>query len=69
MIAAGFAWLLRRSLARQPQLPLKTVALSLSAVACVLRAKTVLPVALMGIAACTFAGLSTFQSLYAQSRD
>ena len=69
VIAAGFAWLLRRSLARQPQLPLKTVALSLSAVACVLRAKTVLPVALMGIAACTFAGLSTFQSLYAQSRD
>ncbi|MBR8654360.1 MFS transporter [Achromobacter sp. Marseille-Q0513] len=67
-IAAGVAWLLRRSLARQPQLELKTVALSLSAVACVLRAKTVLPVALMGIAACTFAGLSTFQSLYAQSR-
>ena len=32
------------------------MALSLSAVACVLRAKTVLPVALMGIAACTFAG-------------
>lgn len=68
VIASGFALLVKHRLARRPQLPLKTVALSLPAVARVLRSKTALPVLLMGISACTFAGLSTFQSLYAQSR-
>lgn len=68
VLASACALLVRRRLARQPQLPMKAVALSWHSVVLVLRSKTALPVALMGISACTFAGLSTFQSLYAQSR-
>lgn len=66
--AAGCALLVQRRMARQPRLPMQAVALSWAEVARVLRSKTVMPVVLMGLCACTFAGLSTFQSLYAQSR-
>jgi hypothetical protein len=68
LVAAGCALLVKRRLSRLPQLPMKAVALSLPAVGRVLRSTAAVPVLLMGISACTFAGLSTFQSLYAQSR-
>ncbi|MDR0214631.1 MAG: MFS transporter [Comamonas sp.] len=68
VLAGGLVLLTRQRLARYPQLALKAVALSLPAIVTVLKARTVLPVLLMGIAACTFTGLSTFQSLYGQSR-
>ncbi len=47
------------------QEPIRTVALSLPALRAVLGGKTVLPVAMIGLAACSFSGLSTFQSLLA----
>lgn len=64
--AAALAWGLRRPLARQPQLPMNAVALSLPAMARVLRSRAWMPVLMMGFSACAFAGLSTFQSLYAR---
>lgn len=67
-MAAMFMLLIRPTIKKQPQLPMHAVALSLSTGLSILRNSTVLPVVAMGIAACTFAGLSTFQSLYAQSR-
>lgn len=67
-MAAAFAILIQRRLRDQPQLPMLAVALSVRATLSILRAKTVLPVIMMSLAACTFAGLSTFQSLYAGSR-
>ncbi|MCE4062344.1 MFS transporter [Pandoraea sputorum] len=68
VVAAGFTLRVKRQLSQHPQLPLKTVALTTSAVTQVLRSKTAWPIALMGISACSFTGLSTFQTLYAQSR-
>ncbi|WP_336694362.1 MFS transporter [Delftia acidovorans] len=68
LLAAGSALLVSRRLARQPQLPMKAVALSMPAVVAVLRSRAAMPVVLMGLSACSFAGLSTFQSLYAQAR-
>lgn len=67
-LAAAFSLLIRRRMTDQPQLPMRAVALSVAATLSILRAKTVVPVIMMGIAACTFAGLSTFQSFYAGSR-
>ncbi|NTB87670.1 MFS transporter [Agrobacterium tumefaciens] len=67
-LAAAFSLMIRKRMAVQPQLPMRAVALSVPATLSILRAKTVAPVIMMGIAACTFAGLSTFQSLYADSR-
>lgn len=67
-MAAALSLLIRRRMADQPQLPMRAVALSVPATLSILRARTVAPVLMMGIAACTFAGLSTFQSLYADSR-
>ncbi|MCG2599611.1 MFS transporter [Achromobacter insuavis] len=64
--AAALAWGLRGPLARLPQLPMNAVALSLPAVGRVLRSRAWMPVLMMGLSACTFAGLSTFQSLYAR---
>lgn len=67
--AAGLAVLVvHRCLRNQAQLPLDAVALTWQAVLGVLRSRVALPVAMIGVAACTFAGLTTFQSLYAQSR-
>lgn len=68
-MAAVFTLLVRRRLANRPQLPMNAVALSFPSAASIARAKTVMPVLMMGLAACTFAGLSTFQSLYALPRD
>ncbi|WP_413992299.1 MFS transporter [Labrys okinawensis] len=69
VLAAALVLFIRPKIKNQPQLPMHAVALSLKAVFPILRARTVLPVMMMGIAACIFAGLSVFQSLYAQSRD
>ncbi len=68
VVAAGCVLLVRRRLAGQPQQAMQAVALSWPCVARVLRSRTAMPVVLMGVCACAFAGLSTFQSLYAQSR-
>ena len=51
-----------------PQLPVTPMALTGALVAQIVRARTALPVAMIGLAACVFAGLSTFQTLYADSR-
>ncbi|MDQ0396343.1 MFS transporter [Labrys monachus] len=67
-LVAAFSLLIRRRMADQPQLPMRAVALTVPATLSILRARTVAPVIMIGIAACTFAGLSTFQSLYAGSR-
>ena len=67
-LAAAFAMLARRQLKSQPQLPMRAVALSFTSIKSILRTRTAMPILMMGIAACTFAGLSTFQSIYAQSR-
>jgi hypothetical protein len=69
VLAAVFVLFIRPKIKNLPQLPMQAVALSLDTTLSILRAKTVLPVVTMAIAACTFAGLSTFQSLYAQSRN
>jgi hypothetical protein len=66
--AAACALLVRQRLGGQARLPDRAMALSWPAAAAVLRSRARLPVVLMGICACTFAGLSTFQSLYAHSR-
>ncbi|PJM87194.1 MFS transporter [Achromobacter ruhlandii] len=66
VVAAAVAWGLRRPLARLPQLPLDAVALTPPAMARVLGSRAALPVLMMALSACTFAGLSTFQSLYAR---
>ena len=62
VVAAAVAWGLRRPLARLPQLPLDAVALTPPAMARVLGSRAALPVLMMALSACTFAGLSTFQS-------
>lgn len=66
VVAGALAWGLRRPLARLPQLPLDAVALTALAMARVLGSRAALPVLMMALSACTFAGLSTFQSLYAR---
>ncbi|AUZ17967.1 MFS transporter [Achromobacter xylosoxidans] len=66
VLAAVLAWGLRRPLARLPQLPLDAVALTPAAMARVMGSRTALPVLMVAFSACTFAGLSTFQSLYAR---
>lgn len=43
------------------------MALSLPACARILRARTALPIAMIGLAACAFSGLATFQDLFASS--
>ncbi|SEP38604.1 Predicted arabinose efflux permease, MFS family [Methylobacterium sp. ap11] len=67
-LAAGFCLAIRKPMALQLQLPMHAVALTITSILSVLRASTVVPVVMMGVAACTFAGLSTFQGLYAGSR-
>lgn len=68
LLAATAALLVWRRLRHQPQLPMTAVGLSVPAIAQILRAKTAAPVLMMGLGGCVFTGLSTFQSLYAQSR-
>ncbi|AYG70665.1 MFS transporter (plasmid) [Rhizobium sp. CCGE531] len=68
VVAAVFAMFVQTRLKRQPQLSARAVALSVPTSLSILRGKTVLPVIMMGIGACIFAGLSTFQSIYAASR-
>jgi len=58
----------QRALRDQPQLPMTAMALTGALVTQIVRARTALPVAMIGLAACVFAGLSTFQTLYADSR-
>jgi len=47
------------------QRPMPTVALGVATIRAVLAAKTAFPVLMIGLAACSFSGLSTFQSLFA----
>lgn len=50
------------------QLPMTAVALTRPLAASIARARTVLPAIMIGLSACVFSGLSTFQTLYAESR-
>ena len=50
---------------RQP--PVRTVAIDLPTVRAIMRHATAFPVIMIGLAACSFSGLSTFQSLLAQA--
>ena len=68
LLALALMLLLVLRLEQQPQLPLKAVALTWAGVAKVLKSPMATPVLLIAIAACSFTGLSTFQSLYARSR-
>ncbi|MFH6783358.1 MULTISPECIES: MFS transporter [Methylobacterium] len=67
-LAAVLCLAIRKRMADQPQLPMRAVALSVPSILSILRARTLAPVLMIGVAACTFAGLSTFQGLYAASR-
>ncbi len=67
-LAAVLCLGLRTRMADQPQVPMRAVALSVPSILSILRARTIAPVLMIGVAACTFAGLSTFQGLYAASR-
>ncbi|WP_246102329.1 MFS transporter [Methylobacterium terricola] len=67
-VAAALCLAIRPRMAAQPQLPLRAVALSGASILSILRAPTIAPVLMIGVAACTFAGLSMFQGLYAASR-
>lgn len=68
LLACLCAMLAQGQLSGRPQSPLNTVGLSFAATAGILRARTALPILMMGLAAAIFAGLSIFQGVYARSR-
>ncbi|UGY25755.1 MULTISPECIES: MFS transporter [Bradyrhizobium] len=57
-----------RVLAQAPQIEMPAVRLTFGSLVRTFKANTRYPVIMIGIAACVFAGLSTFQTLYATSR-
>ncbi|MBB4263048.1 MFS transporter [Bradyrhizobium sp. CIR3A] len=58
-----------RALARAPQIKMPTVRLTLEGVLGAFKSNTRYPIIMIGLGACAFAGLSTFQTLYATSRS
>ena len=48
---------------------IKIDALSFSAIKAILKSKTIIPIIVIGLAACSFSGLASFQILYTESRD
>lgn len=69
LIAAGLMVWARRALKTIDQLPMVAVALTIPLASGIVGARTVFPVIMIGLSACVFSGLSTFQTLYAESRD
>ncbi|WP_083632614.1 MFS transporter [Bradyrhizobium sp. NAS96.2] len=57
-----------RALAQAPQIRMATVRLTLESVRGAVKSNARYPIIMIGIGACVFAGLSTFQTLYAASR-
>ncbi len=68
-VAALLLTMAARELRSVRQQPLKMVALNVPAVRAVLCSKTAVPVVMIGLAACSFAGLSIFQSLLATAHN
>lgn len=68
LVAAGLMVRAQRALKTIAQLPMTAVALTFPLAGSIARARTVLPVIMIGLSACVFSGLSTFQTLYAESR-
>ncbi len=68
IVAAGLMIWAQRALKTIEQLPMTAVALTIPLAAGIVRAGTVFPVIMIGLSACVFSGLSTFQTLYAESR-
>lgn len=68
LVAAGLMIWAQRKLKTIAQLPMTAFALTLPLAAGIARARTVLPVLMIGLSACVFSGLSMFQTLYAESR-
>ncbi|MGY2804077.1 MFS transporter [Bradyrhizobium sp. USDA 4506] len=57
-----------RALAQAPQIEMPTVRLTLEGVLGTFKSNTRYPIIMIGVGACVFAGLSTFQTLYAITR-
>ncbi|MFB9263028.1 MFS transporter [Bradyrhizobium erythrophlei] len=57
-----------RALAQAPQIKMPTARLTVEGVLGVFKSNTRYPIIMIGVGACVFAGLSTFQTLYATSR-
>ncbi|MEQ8966157.1 MAG: MFS transporter [Azospirillaceae bacterium] len=58
----------RRLLRDVPQMAQPSYRLTAAGIAGVMRGRTAFPVIMIGLGACVFAGLSTFQSVYAEAR-
>ncbi|WP_342723655.1 MFS transporter [Bradyrhizobium sp. B097] len=56
------------ALAQAPRIKMPTVRLTFEGVLGILKSNTRYPIIMIGVGACVFAGLSTFQALYAASR-
>jgi MFS family permease len=68
-VAAALLLVSRRAFGQQHNLAdMPVVGLTRELAGQVMSARTALPIAMIGLAACVFAGLSTFQTLYADSR-
>ncbi|VIO69951.1 hypothetical protein CI1B_30700 [Bradyrhizobium ivorense] len=69
LVAAMLLELAGRGLAQAPQTKLPTIRLTLEGVLKAFKSNTRYPIIMNGLGACVFAGLSTFQALYAASRS
>lgn len=58
----------RRSMLGLSSVPMRHIAITVTATVALVRKSTAAPIAMIAIAACTFSGLSTYQSAYAASR-
>ncbi|MGY3591636.1 MFS family permease [Bradyrhizobium sp. USDA 4341] len=68
LVGAMLLELAGRALAQAPQIKMATVRLTFEGVREAFKSKTRYPIVMIGIGACVFSGLSTFQTLYASSR-
>nr|WP_246756966.1 MFS transporter [Bradyrhizobium neotropicale] len=68
VIAAACVDLTRRAMSRLSALAMPDIEITLGATTTLLQKCTALPIAMIAISACMFAGLSTYQSAYSASR-
>ncbi|XUJ32584.1 hypothetical protein ACQ5SK_29610 [Bradyrhizobium japonicum] len=68
VIAAACVDLTRRATSRLSALAMPDIAITLAATTTLLQKCTALPIAMIAISGCVFAGLSTYQSAYSASR-
>ncbi|MGY3533299.1 MULTISPECIES: MFS transporter [Bradyrhizobium] len=68
LVGAMLLELAGRALAQAPQIKMATVRLTFEGVREAFKSNTRYPIVMIGIGACVFSGLSTFQTLYASSR-